>query len=61
MSIVNGTFALATAPGRGTTLRGEIPLNGPEDAMADAMRIVIADDNYLVRRAPAACWRTPAR
>lgn len=32
MSIVAGTFQVTTAPGRGTTLRGEIPLTGREDA-----------------------------
>ena len=32
MSIVDGTFDVASVPGRGTTLRGEIPLTGPEDA-----------------------------
>jgi signal transduction histidine kinase len=32
MSIVHGTFEVTAAPGHGTTLRGEIPLTGPEDA-----------------------------
>jgi signal transduction histidine kinase len=32
MSVVHGTFAVASTPGRGTTLRGEIPLAEPEDA-----------------------------
>ncbi|HEU4422050.1 MAG TPA: GAF domain-containing sensor histidine kinase [Pilimelia sp.] len=31
MSIVAGTFDVTSAPGRGTTLRAEIPLAGPED------------------------------
>jgi len=32
MSVVHGTFAVTSAPGRGTTLRGEIPLAWQEDA-----------------------------
>jgi len=32
MSIVDGTFEVVSAPGRGTTLRGEIPLPGMENA-----------------------------
>lgn len=31
MSIVQGTIQVVSAPGHGTTLRGEIPLSGPED------------------------------
>jgi signal transduction histidine kinase len=31
MSIVHGTVEVITAPGQGTTLRGEIPLHGPKD------------------------------
>jgi signal transduction histidine kinase len=32
MSIVRGTIQVVSAPGHGTTLRGEFPLTGPEDA-----------------------------
>ena len=32
MAVVHGTFAVTSRPGRGTTLRGEIPLAGQEDA-----------------------------
>jgi signal transduction histidine kinase len=35
MSIVRGTFAVASTPGRGTTLRAEIPLAGPGPEDAD--------------------------
>jgi DNA-binding NarL/FixJ family response regulator len=29
--------------------------------MPDTLRVVIADDNYLVREGPGGCWRTRAR
>jgi signal transduction histidine kinase len=32
MSIVDGAFEVTSAPGQGTTLRGEIPLTGAEAA-----------------------------
>ena len=55
ISIVRGALRIDSEPGRGTTLHAEIPLSGRAPTMAEPrpmkepLRIVIADDNYLVR------------
>jgi CheY-like chemotaxis protein len=56
---IGGHLNIDSCPATGNTLRAALPAY-PRPSMSDGLRVVLAEDNYLCARAPAACSRTPA-
>ena len=58
---VGGGLSIEVPPRSGTRLAGELPARGRGRPVPDApLRVVIAEDNYLVRKGPPGSWRTAA-